>query len=170
MEDIKKKVYKEFNATDLAEDMEMEPFPGKRPILFVSDFTFAPPTDVWETDEKIVVIMEMANLTLKDFSIRYRDGYLIMEGERKAVQENSPEKIIKYYKKEIDSGKFRVKIKMNVRIMREKIQASYENGLLTVYLPKIPNTGPAGNQDKPIPVKSESVTDGQKTGKKVRKN
>ncbi|MBN2364957.1 MAG: Hsp20/alpha crystallin family protein [Calditrichaeota bacterium] len=154
MEDLKKQIYKEFNTVEGAENLEVETFQGKRPILLISDFSFSPPTDVWETEENVMVIMEISGLSLKDFAIRYRDGYLVIEGKRHDIREKDRVKIIKYYKKEIDTGTFRVRIKMNTRIMREKIRASYDNGLLTVTLPKIPVAGSGGNQDKPIPVNS----------------
>lgn len=151
MDDTRRKIYREFNVVDSAEGMEMEVYPGKRPILYASDFSFSPPTDVWETEQEVVVTMEIAALTLDDFKINYREGSLIIEGERSEPATVKEAKIIKYHKKEIDAGKFLVKIKMNTRIAREKINASYENGMLTVHLPK--NVGRPAETNTDIPVK-----------------
>jgi HSP20 family molecular chaperone IbpA len=136
MDDIKRKLYKELRTIDSAEQMEVDSYPGKRPILYVSDYSFSPPTDVWETEKSVGVIMEIADLNVKDFSINYRSGYLIVEGERKQPQSDPENPIKKYYKKEIDYGKFLVKIKMNTRIDMDKIIANYKDGLLKIYLPK----------------------------------
>ena len=151
MDDIKKKVYKELKAVDLAESKDVETYPGKRPILYASDFSFSPPTDVWETEQMICVVMEIAALRLEDFFINYRDGFLVVEGERKQPVFDDQNRIIKYYKKELDFGKFLVKIKMNTRIDKEKISASYENGLLKINLPK--NVRGKVKHDIEIPVK-----------------
>ncbi len=153
MDNSRKKSYKEFHAIDSAESLEIDTYPGKRPILYASDFSFSPPTDVWETEESVVVTMEIAALTLDDFKIQYREGSLIIEGERREPAAGSKITIIKYHKKEIDAGKFLVKIKMNTRIAREKINAAYENGMLTVYLPKNVGRQVEKNADIPIRVK-----------------
>ncbi len=150
MENIKRKIYKEFHTVDSAENLEIDTFSGKRPILFVSEFSFSPPTDVWESDKEVTVMMEVADLTLQDFGIDYREGYLIVEGERKAPDTTQTGSISKYYKKEIDYGKFLVKVKMNTRIAREKITASYKNGMLIIHLPKNIMGKPSGKHTIPI--------------------
>ena len=150
MDDIKRKLYKELRTIDSAEQMDVESYPGKRPILYVSDYSFSPPTDVWETEKSVGVIMEIADLSLNDFSINYRSGYLIVEGERKQPQDDPENPVLKYYKKEIDYGKFLVKIKMNTRIDMDKISANYKDGLLRIYLPK--NVGKKIKQSLEIPV------------------
>jgi len=151
MDDLKKKAYKELKSIDIPEARDIEAYPGKRPILYVSDFSFSPPTDVWETEQMICVVMEIAALRLEDFVINYRDGFLIIEGERKTPETDQENRVIKYYKKELDYGKFLVKIKMNTRIDKEKISASYKNGLLKVSLPK--NIRSTARHDVEIPVK-----------------
>ncbi|MCK5453483.1 MAG: Hsp20/alpha crystallin family protein [Calditrichia bacterium] len=151
MDDLRKKAYKELKSIDVPETRDIEAYPGKRPILYVSDFSFSPPTDVWETEQMICVVMEIAALRLEDFMINYRDGFLVIEGERKAPETDQENRVIKYHKKELDYGKFLVKIKMNTRIDKEKISASYKNGLLKVSLPK--NVQPTIRHDVEIPVK-----------------
>jgi HSP20 family molecular chaperone IbpA len=151
MDDLRKKAYKELKGIEIPETRNVEAHPGKRPILYVSDFSFSPPTDVWETEQMICVVMEIAALSLEDFMINYREGFLVIEGERKAPETARENRVVKYHKKELDYGKFLVKIKMNTRIDKEKISASYENGLLKVTLPK--NIMPGPTPDVEIPVK-----------------
>jgi HSP20 family protein len=150
MDDIKKKLYKELKTIDSAEQLEVESYPAKRPILYISDFSFSPPTDVWETARGIGIVMEVADLTLQDFSINYKNGYLVVEGERKQPQADREQPVIKYYKKEVDYGKFLVKIKMNTRIDMDKISAIYKDGMLKIYLPK--NVRGKAKQSLEIPV------------------
>ncbi len=136
MDNIKLKIFKEFRE---AEEKESQPLasPGqKRAILFISDLAFAPPTDVWETEKEVVVMMEIANVSPDEIRLQYDDGYLIVEGQRPEPTLLSRARIIKFHKKEIDYGEFRVRIKMNSRINQDKIKATYQDGMLTIILPK----------------------------------
>jgi HSP20 family molecular chaperone IbpA len=140
MEDIKRKLFKEFEKNDFGgmnPEYDLGGQPAQRPILFVADTSFSPPTDVWETEEHICVLMEIASMQLKDFRIEYAEGYLVIEGMRHEPAVLSDSDIHKYYKKEIDFGSFRVKIKMNSRIDKDRISANYTAGLLSIRLPKI---------------------------------
>jgi HSP20 family protein len=151
MDDIKRKLYKELKTIDSAEQMEMDSYPGKRPILYVSDYSFSPPTDVWETEKSVGIVMEIADLLPEDFTINYRGGYLIVEGARRQPDADADNPILKYHKKEIDYGKFLVKIKMNTRIDMDKIVANYKDGLLKIDLPK--NVGRKPSRSVEIRVK-----------------
>lgn len=148
MENIKRKIYKEFQAIDSANNVEF--VTGKRPILYVSDFSFTPPTDVVESEDTVYVIMEIAALPPSHLSISYREGYLIIKGERKEGRLGKDVKVVKYHKKEIDYGPFLVKIKMNTRIDKDRISAEYKDGMLLVTLPK--NVSRTISKDREIPI------------------
>jgi HSP20 family protein len=153
MENVKRKIYKEFQVIDSSERIEMEPTTGKRPILYVSDFSFSPPTDVYESEEAVFVVMEIAALSQQNLGISYREGYLVIEGERKESKTTRELKITKYHKKEIDYGPFLVKIKMNTRIDKDKISADYKEGMLVVTLPKNVSRMQSKNMEIPITIK-----------------
>ena len=153
MENIKRKIYREFQVIDTAERTEMESPGGKRPILYVSDFTFSPPADVYESKDAVFVVMEIAGLSQQNLGISYRDGYLVIEGERKEPKTTKEIKVTKYHKKEIDYGPFLVKIKMNTRIDKEKIVADYKDGMLLVTMPKNVSRMVSMNLDIPITIK-----------------
>jgi HSP20 family molecular chaperone IbpA len=136
MSEEKSKVYKKFKITDSNDLTEFDQHSGKRPILYVSDLSFSPPTDVWETENLICVMMEIADLSQDGFFINYKDGYLVIEGERSEPTVLKDSSITKYHKKELDFGNFKVKIKMNTRILKEEITANYKNGMLFISLPK----------------------------------
>lgn len=108
----------------------------RRPVLFISDDAWSPPTDIVESPNAIYVVVELAGMAPSDVDIRYDQGYLILEGEREEVTGFIPEKIIRFHKKEIDAGHFRVRVKINSRIVRENIEASYHEGYLVIQLPK----------------------------------
>jgi len=136
MDNIKLKIFKEFREAEEKELQQVASPAQKRAILFISDLAFAPPTDVWETEKEVVVMMEIANVSLDVIRIQYDDGYLIVEGQRPEPDLLSGAHIIKFHKKEIDYGEFRVRIKMNCRINQDKIKATYQDGMLTIVLHK----------------------------------
>ena len=150
MDDIKRKIYKEFKLDKHLSGSSVLLQERNRPILFVSDTSLTPPTDVWETTDEIYVVMEIAGMDLKKLKIEYSAGYLIVEGERNEPELFLQTTIVKFHKKEIDYGHFRVKIKMNTRIKTDEIEAQYNEGMLTVVLKKDPQTGEDVNISVPV--------------------
>src|SRR5690349_25166881 len=55
-----------------------------RPVGFVASTKWKPPTDIFETDEALVVYMDIAGMRAEDFTVEYVDGILTIAGERKA--------------------------------------------------------------------------------------
>ena len=136
MEDIKLKIYKEFKMNEPKKIIDSKISQRKRPILFMSDTSFSPPTDVWETKNEIFIIMEIADMKIEDFNIQYAEGHLIVAGQRKEPELLADSLIVKFHKKEIDYGKFIIKIKINTRIIKEGIKARYREGMLNIILSK----------------------------------
>src|SRR3989440_11387269 len=55
-----------------------------RPVGFVASAKWKPPTDIFETDEALVVYMDIAGMRSEDFTVEYVDGILTIGGERQA--------------------------------------------------------------------------------------
>jgi HSP20 family molecular chaperone IbpA len=127
-DNIKRRIYKDFQMNKFEKESV---FPvaseERRPILFSTETSFSPPTDVWETDDDIFIIMEIAGLKSSEFNIQYSEGYLIVEGERQPSEELIKAPIVKFHK---------VRIKMNNRIKDSGINAKYFDGLLLIILKK----------------------------------
>ncbi|GAB4544062.1 MAG: hypothetical protein Kow0063_37680 [Anaerolineae bacterium] len=90
-----------------------------------------PPTDVYETDSSIVVKVEVAGMTERDFSITYSDRNLVISGIRR-----DPAAKLGYHQMEIPYGEFQTNVYVFEAIDVDGIEASYENGFLLVTLPK----------------------------------
>src|SRR2546425_7687574 len=54
-----------------------------RPVGFVASAKWKPPTDIFETDDALVVCMDIAGMRSEDFSVQLADGILTIGGERK---------------------------------------------------------------------------------------
>ena len=97
----------------------------------VCSSAWSPPTDVYETDDAIVVRVEMAGMRDDDFEIEVEDGFLKISGTRPDVPERRA-----YHQMEIRYGKFSTAVGLPVPVNVEKSEALYDDGFLTINLPK----------------------------------
>jgi HSP20 family protein len=92
---------------------------------------WSPPTDVYETEDAIIVRVEVAGMREDDFEIALEDGFLKISGTRPDVPERRA-----YHQMEIRFGKFSTAVGLPAPVNVEKSQAEYEDGFLTITLPK----------------------------------
>lgn len=90
-----------------------------------------PPTDVLETEEQIIVIVEIPGMSDDEFSIHFGNNILSIQGTRIDKTEKRS-----YHQMEIHFGQFASEVNIPIPIEVEKIEAIYEGGFLQVYLPK----------------------------------
>jgi len=93
--------------------------------------TWRPPTDVYETDDSVIVKVEIAGMSETEFSISLSNRNLSIYGTR-------TDRVCKlaYQQLEIPYGPFRTEVFLPYAVDRDEIQATYGNGFLTVVLPK----------------------------------
>ena len=92
-----------------------------------------PPTDVYETEEALVVQAELAGVREEDIDIALFSDYLAISGRRRPAV---PPGAAAYHLAGILYGEFRLEVAVLGNIRRDDVEASYDNGLLTVVLPK----------------------------------
>jgi HSP20 family protein len=90
-----------------------------------------PPTDVYETEEAIVVRVEVAGMKEEDFNIELDGRYLLVRGSRPDIPERRA-----YHQMEIRFGEFGVEVEMPAAIIAERVEAIYQDGFLRITLPK----------------------------------
>jgi HSP20 family protein len=90
-----------------------------------------PPTDVYETEDAIVVRVEIAGMNDKDFSIIIDERYLLIRGARAEPAERRA-----YHQMEIRFGEFATEIELPYTVAAGEIEAVYTSGFLRVTLPK----------------------------------
>ena len=109
-------------------------FSGSRAIgwqVSLHSYAWSPPTDVYETDESIVVRVEIAGMEKESFAINIDKNTLSIHGTRPDTPEHRA-----YYQMEIRHGEFYTDVDLPVPIDLEKVTAEYHDGLLKVILPK----------------------------------
>jgi HSP20 family protein len=110
------------------ESLELTPF-GWR--LFVRSPAWKPPTDVYETENAMVVRVEVAGMREDNFSIELNGRELIIRGVRQDTDERRA-----FHQMEIRFSEFVLSLELPFYISTEQVQAVYNNGFLRVMLPK----------------------------------
>jgi HSP20 family protein len=109
-------------------------------------FNVTPAMDIVEKDGAFEVTAELPGLEAKDIEVQLAEGMLTIKGEK---QEEKEEKTKGRYVSERRYGSFRRSLQVPGGVDAEKIEASYKSGVLTVTLPKSPETQ---KKQKTIPV------------------
>lgn len=99
--------------------------------LTVRTPVWRPPTDVFETDEALIVRVEIAGMSEEDFAIELDDRFLSIRGVRTETIERRA-----YHQMEIRFGEFSAEVELLVPIVAAQVVATYGNGFLRVVLPK----------------------------------
>jgi HSP20 family protein len=92
---------------------------------------WTPPTDVYETEDRFVVKVEVAGMKDKDFCINYKNNTLYILGTRNETPEKKA-----FHQMEIRFGEFYVAIEIPSAVDIQKIAAEYQDGFLNISLPK----------------------------------
>ena len=93
--------------------------------------SFTPSVDIEELEDKILIQADLPGLKEKDISITVKDNKLILSGKKEKTKEA---KNYTYYERSY--GSFFRQFHLNELVDSEKIAANFENGVLTISLPK----------------------------------
>jgi len=96
-----------------------------------NETVWSPPTDVYETDESVVVVVEIAGLGAGDYSVLLSGRTLMISGERR-----DPAEKLAYQQMEIRHGRFRTQVHLPWALEPSGQQAIYADGFLKIILPK----------------------------------
>lgn len=99
----------------------------------LSTRTWAPPVDIYENENDIVLKAELPGVDPKEVEIRVEDNTLYLKGERKFEKETKEEN---YHRVERTYGSFARSFSLPNSINAEQVKAEYKDGLLTLTLPK----------------------------------
>jgi HSP20 family protein len=85
------------------------------------------PVDLYEDKDNTYVRAELPGLTREDINIEMVDGYLSLNGNRKVTDDDG---------KVTETFSLNRSIAIPEAVQADKVTAAYENGVLTVMLPK----------------------------------
>jgi len=95
--------------------------------------TWAPAVDIFENEQELIVKADLPDIDPKDLDIRVENNILTIRGERKfeKKQDNGD-----YLRVERAYGSFSRSFALSSTVNMDAIDAQYENGVLTLRVPK----------------------------------
>lgn len=100
---------------------------------------WSPRMDLMESDEHYLLRADLPGIAKKDVSIMVEDNRLTIRGERKAESKMEDENIVRM---ERSFGSFYRSLRLPKTVNEEKIKASFDNGVLSVEIPKTEKSKP----------------------------
>ena len=99
----------------------------------VSTRIWAPPVDIYENGDNLVLKAELPGINPDDVEVHVEDNTLYLKGERKFEKEVKEEN---YHRVERTYGTFARTFSLPNTIDSNKVAANYKDGVLTLTLPK----------------------------------
>ena len=96
-----------------------------------------PTLDVKENEKEIVVKADLPGMDEKDINLTIHNGVLSLRGEKKSEHTDEREN---YHVMERSYGSFQRSIRLPDTIDEDKAEARFDKGVLTITLPKRPET------------------------------
>jgi len=104
-------------------------------VAFGEAYANVPAVDVYEDKNNVFVKAEIPGLKKEDMDVSLTDDILTLSSTKSETREEKKEN---FYRKEIREGSFSRSLEIPCEIDRDRITASYSNGVLEVVLPKTP--------------------------------
>jgi HSP20 family protein len=108
-----------------------------------------PALDIHETDAAYTVALPLPGVKPDDIQVRVQNGVLTVSGE---IQEPKADENSKVVVRERYYGKFSRSVTLPQSVDSDKAEAAYENGVLTLTLPKLPEAQP-----RQIPIRTSGL-------------
>jgi HSP20 family protein len=115
--------------------------PGFLPETFLPPFPFEtagtewyPTLDLTETADDFIVRIEAAGIHKENLDINLTGTLLTITGRREVMTEGSGET---YLRREREIGKFMRTIRLPAPVVEKEVKATYQDGVLTIHLPKV---------------------------------
>jgi HSP20 family protein len=107
---------------------------------------WAPALDISERKDAYLVTVELPGIKPEDLDITMEDGLLTIQGERQFTQESSEQQ---FHRVERCYGAFRRSITLPDHVMADGIEATTDNGVLQIMVPKMEEATPKRIQVRP---------------------
>jgi HSP20 family protein len=98
-----------------------------------------PALNVWGNADRIVVTAELPGLQAEDLDLNVVNNQLTIKGERKG---DKPAEEAVCHRCERQTGSFVRTVRLPFAVENDKVTAGYENGVLTIVLPRHEATKP----------------------------
>ena len=110
-----------------------------RPLSLRDGGLSAPAVDMYQTDDEVVVKAALPGFKSDEVQINVTGDLLTIRGERKSEEEQKEKS---WHIREHRWGSFERSISLPTDVVSEKAQADFDNGILTITLPKAEEVKP----------------------------
>ncbi|MFH1009883.1 MAG: Hsp20/alpha crystallin family protein [bacterium] len=110
----------------------------KGPGLMAADKRWLPPADLFETQEALILIMDIAGIDRQEVSVRIEGRTLTIRGLRREISKYPKRH---YYLMEVDFGPFERRFRLPRGVDADRVEVNYVDGLLEVVMPKTASGG-----------------------------
>jgi len=107
---------------------------ARRPVLMSQHKGWKPATDVYETDDEVVIVVDIASISTSDIRLTLQGQVLTLRGLRRELPVDEKRH---YHNMEIDFGPFERRIDLPARVDPDRSVKRYLQGFLEVRLPKL---------------------------------
>jgi HSP20 family protein len=112
------------------------------------------PVDMYQTDDSVVVKASVPGIKPEEVEVTITGDTLTIKGETRTEEEVKKDN---YFHQEIGYGAFHRSILLPSSLQTDKAEATFDNGILTLTIPKAEETKP-----KQIKIKPKGVIEGKK--------
>jgi HSP20 family protein len=109
--------------------------PGQQITSGPTPAAWAPAADISERKDAYLVAVELPGVKADELEITFEDGLLTIQGERRFAHDSAEEKM---HRTERYYGAFRRSITLPSHVEADNIQASVQDGVLQILVPKAP--------------------------------
>ncbi len=110
-------------------------FRSMSPVFTLSERSWKPPMDIYETKDEIFILAELAGADNDDINVEVSSKAVKISGKRKCF---SPEQKARYRLAEIQHGPFERILFLPTQIDTDSVKASSSNGFLQIRMAKSP--------------------------------
>ena len=93
-------------------------------------------TDIKEFDDKYEVEIDLPGFKKDEVQVELRDGYLVVSAEKGLDEDEKDKKSGKYLRRERYAGSCQRSFYVGEGVKQEDLEAAFNNGILTVAVPK----------------------------------
>ena len=98
--------------------------------------TWSPAVDVKESDKELRLEVEVPGIKPEEVELTAENGVLMIRGEKKTMERKEGDEESRYHLVERSYGSFIRSFQLPKGLDESKIEASYENGILSIHIPK----------------------------------
>jgi HSP20 family protein len=100
---------------------------------------FEVPTDVFHTEDKLVIRMDLPGVALDDVDVTMQENVLVINGARKFPYEGDE---VRFLRRGTFYGDFAQRVQLGKGLDVDKISARFDNGVLELTIPYAPEVQP----------------------------